>query len=262
MLLMVIPRTILDVFEMCHLAHLDCCCNIDGDSFMHDVREHIGGTPLREWTYSAVPLFAFVFLTPQRRDSLSASSPLYNAVVDAVGGEEVLYGLVVSVLAVVLIGNVLLGCVCCCTCGFSLATMRALCAKVGRITAAVVALTTTSSPLAFLALLVARAFYLWLHENWDDATRERIARTRRATNNYRQVVADETHLTPLRGADRDKECVRCVALLAAAVRACVCVHFCEPPSTSNSLSSLRLLCGHTHTHTHTQAQGVPLAGLE
>jgi hypothetical protein len=53
-------------------------------------------------------------------------------------------------------------------------------------------------------------------------------------------------------------------LLAAAVRACVCVqlHFCEPPSTSNSLSSLRLLCGHAHTHTHTQAQGVPLAGLE
>lgn len=62
-----------------------------------------------------------------------------------------------------------------------------------------VALTTTSSPLAFLALLVARAVYLWLHENWDDATRERIARTRRA------------------------ECARCVALLAAAVRTvCLC----------------------------------------
>jgi hypothetical protein len=186
-----LPRTILDCFELVGLDHHSCCCHIEGDGCLHSLRERIGSIELREWVFAVVPFFAWAVLAPANLKGAGKASPLYTWVVDAVGGEEVLFGLIVTTVAAVFAGNVLIGCVCCCNCGFSLASMRAIPAAIGRITTVFVALLTTHAPVAFALLFGARAAYLWIYAHWNDATRERIARMRQRTNNYRVASVDD-----------------------------------------------------------------------
>ena len=186
-----LPRTVLDCFELVGLDHHSCCCHIEGDGCLHSLRERIGSIELREWVFAVVPFFAWAVLAPANLKGAGKASPLYTWVVDAVGGEEVLFGLIVTTVAAVFAGNVLIGCVCCCNCGFSLASMRAIPAAIGRITTVFVALLTTHAPVAFALLFGARAAYLWIYAHWNDATRERIARMRQRTNNYRVASVDD-----------------------------------------------------------------------